>query len=208
MKTTYCIKAVLFDFDGTLTQPGAIDFNSIKTALGCPLDMPVLEFIEGMTTDQDRETAMEALQQFESKAALRSHPNDGAQQIIVWIKGQQLPMGIITRNSRYSVMTSLENFTSLGVEDFRVIITRDDHLAPKPSGDGIIWAAKQFDVEPGEVLIVGDYIFDIQAGQAAGALTALLDSGEDAKFKEAACDFRIKHLSQLQSIIQAGRETL
>jgi len=30
------IKGVLFDFDGTLTIPGAIDFFDIKDSLGCP----------------------------------------------------------------------------------------------------------------------------------------------------------------------------
>ena len=39
-------KAVLFDFDGTLTAPGALDFRVIKKEIGCPQDMPVLEFIE------------------------------------------------------------------------------------------------------------------------------------------------------------------
>ena len=39
------IKAVLFDFDGTLTKPGALDFPLLKKTIGCPSDIPVLEFI-------------------------------------------------------------------------------------------------------------------------------------------------------------------
>jgi hypothetical protein len=33
---------VLFDFDGTLTHPGALDFAAIKREVGCPADRFVL----------------------------------------------------------------------------------------------------------------------------------------------------------------------
>ena len=40
------MKGVLFDFDGTLTQPGAIDFLAIKREIGCPKDTAILEYID------------------------------------------------------------------------------------------------------------------------------------------------------------------
>ena len=40
------MKGVLFDFDGTLTKPGAIDFTAIKQTIECPHDMAILEFIK------------------------------------------------------------------------------------------------------------------------------------------------------------------
>ena len=40
------IKGVLFDFDGTLTLPGALDFPAIKRELNCPPDIPILEYLE------------------------------------------------------------------------------------------------------------------------------------------------------------------
>ena len=40
------IKGVLFDFDGTLTRPGALDFPAIKQELGCPADQAILEYLE------------------------------------------------------------------------------------------------------------------------------------------------------------------
>ena len=50
----YIIKGVLFDFDGTLTRPFAIDFQAIKTAIGCPPDETILEFIETLTDENRR----------------------------------------------------------------------------------------------------------------------------------------------------------
>jgi phosphoglycolate phosphatase-like HAD superfamily hydrolase len=37
------IMAVLFNFDGTLTEAGSIDFASIRKAIGCSSETPVLE---------------------------------------------------------------------------------------------------------------------------------------------------------------------
>ena len=84
------IKAVLFDFDGTLTQPGAIDFKLIKRALGCPVDQPVLEYILGMVGEEDRRLAMGRLDKFEEEAAANSQPNEGAQEMVLWLKRRSI----------------------------------------------------------------------------------------------------------------------
>lgn len=200
----YQVKAVLFDFDGTLTQPGALNFKSIKRALGCPSDQPVLEFIQSIAGAHERRKAMEKLDRFELDGAVRSRPNAGAQEIVAWVKEHNLSVGIITRNSRDSVITSLANFDMIGSDDFDVIISRDDPLDPKPSGDGILWAARQLKIKPNEMLVVGDFIFDPQAGKAAGALTALLDPDNDTRLQSTVCDFRIRNLDELKTVIRNG----
>ncbi|MBW1674385.1 MAG: HAD family hydrolase, partial [Deltaproteobacteria bacterium] len=48
------IKGILFDFDGTLTVPGAINFLEIKTLLGCPPEVPILEFIESLDNNEQQ----------------------------------------------------------------------------------------------------------------------------------------------------------
>ncbi len=195
------IKAVLFDFDGTLTAPGAIDFKLIKQTLGCPEDQPVLEYILSIDRDGERREAMRRLNQFEEAAAANSRPNAGAQEMILWLKGRTVQVGILTRNSRRSVVLAMENFSEICLDDFTVIITRDDPLPPKPSGEGVLHAAKRFGVKPWQVLMVGDYIFDPMAGTAAGAMTVLLDPTNDDRLQGVACDFRIQRLDQLPGIL-------
>ncbi len=199
----HSLKAVIFDFDGTLTLPGALDFPAIKKALGCPLDRPILEFIQTIQDSQERQAALTRLDDFETQAAATSQPNPGAQEQVRWIKQHKLAVGLITRNSRASVMRALENFDRLGPGDFDPIITRDDPLEPKPSGDGILWAARHLQIRPQEILVVGDYLFDTQAGRAAGAATVLLDANQDPRLIDAVCDFRIQSLHELTPIVHA-----
>lgn len=196
------IKAVLFDFDGTLTEPGAIDFIRVKAALNCPVDQPILEFIRAMQGAGERREAMERLNRFEEEAAAQSQPNAGAQEIVLWLKRRAIQLGILTRNSRNSVKSTLENFERIEVDDFKVIITRDDPFPPKPSGEGVLHAATCLGVKPRELLLVGDYIFDPQAGKAAGARTALLDPQDDIRLQEVDCDYRIRYLCELKTIVQ------
>ncbi len=200
----YRIRAVLFDFDGTLTRPGALDFSRIKHALNCPPDMPILEYIRSIDDPAQRRSAMQQLDQFELEGARISRPNPGAQRLVQWIKSLGLSVAVITRNSMGSVVRALDNFDRIGPEDFDLIVTRDTDVAPKPSGDGIVWAARRLGIDCSEILEVGDYLFDPQAGLAAGALTVLLDPDNDPRLTETACHFRIGRLDDLRSIIRAG----
>jgi phosphoglycolate phosphatase-like HAD superfamily hydrolase len=67
-------------------------------------------------------------------------------------------------------------------------------------------AAELLGVAPGEMLVVGDYVFDIEAGRAAGASTALLTNGSAASPMAVAADFTIATLGELYGVLglQAG----
>jgi hydrogenase expression/formation protein HypE len=199
--TPFRIKGVLFDFDGTLTRPGALDFARIREALGCPQGKPILEYIGSLESARARQAARRRLDAFELQGAVNSVPNHGAQELLAWLKGGGVAVGLLTRNSRASVLRALQNFDQIGIGDFDVLVTRDDPPAPKPSGDGVLWAGRRLRIAPPELLVVGDFIFDVQAGQAAGALTALLDPQGDVRLQNLTCDFRVAGLDQLKTII-------
>jgi hydrogenase expression/formation protein HypE len=200
-----CIRLVLFDFDGTLTRPGALDFAAIRETVGCPERMPILEYIQGIADAARRDQARDTLDRFEALGAADSHPNEGAELLVHWLKKQGLMVGIITRNTRDAVLRALRNFCGLGAADFDLILTRDDPVAPKPSGEGILFAARHLGIDTQEVLVVGDFIFDVQAGRAAGARTVLLDPGKDPRLAEVDCDYRIRRLEALRLIVPAMR---
>jgi hydrogenase expression/formation protein HypE len=201
----YTVNAVLFDFDGTLTEPGALDFRAAKQSIGCPTDQPILEFIHSMQDDARQAEANAILHAMEMEAARRSHPNGDVHGLVRFLKDRHLPIGILTRNSRESVVTALKQFSSLTIDDFDVVITRNDPVRPKPHPAGVQLAAERFQVKPQTVLVVGDFHFDIEAGRRAGALTALLDEGHTDPNGQIVCDFRVTSLSEIEKIVRCGR---
>jgi hydrogenase expression/formation protein HypE len=198
------LNAVFFDFDGTLTQPGALNFSVIKNKLGCPQELPVLEYIEGIPDLTQREKAFDLLDEFEREGAVNSMPNPGAEDLLSYIRLKGLPIGLITRNSLESVKTALKNFQSTSLSDFDIIITRDVPVLPKPSAEGVLLAARKLKIEPDTILMVGDYLFDIQAGKRAGAITVHLDIQSNFDKTHVGSDFSVSNLSDIKSIIRMG----
>jgi hydrogenase expression/formation protein HypE len=178
MERKMIIKGVLFDFDGTLTRPGALDFPAIKQQLGCPADQAILEYSETLPAVQ-RSQLMKTLEDIEDQAAEVSRPNKGAEKCLSVLKGRGILLGILTRNGLNSVKKALQKFEDVTINDFAAVITRDESL-PKPHPDGVHEAARRMGLSTKEILMVGDFRFDIIAGSAAGVRTVLLANGERA----------------------------
>ncbi len=196
----YRIEAVLFDFDGTLTRPGALDFDAIRRALGCPTNRSILEFIHALPEAGLRREAHAVLDAHEMAAAAASRPAPGAEEMLDWLARKKVPCGILTRNSRRAVERALENFGRIDPDSFALIITRDSPAAPKPSGDGVHLAAQRLGVPVDRVLVVGDYVYDIEAGRRAGALTAHVGG----RGVPEGCDAAVPDLEALRDVIRMG----
>ena len=205
------LRAVIFDFDGTLTHPGALDFAAIKREVGCPPDQFVLEWILALPEGAARDAAAATLERFELEAADASAPNEGAEELIRGLRDASLSVAVLTRNGRSAVERALRRFPTLTLADFDVVVTRDDgDLAPKPAPDGVLHAAAAMGVPPEETLVVGDFLLDMRAGRAAGAVTAYLvnhgetGDGEGAEPESADCDFVVARLPEVDQIVRLG----
>ena len=190
----------MFDFDGTLTVPGLIDFMAIKKAIHCPDNSTILEFIESLTADDERKKAFHVLEEYEDKAAKAAHPNENAEEVVSYLKKHDYKLGILTRNSILSVRMAMRCFKSIGLNDFAVILAREHVLKLKPHPEGVHLACRRFGVLPAELAVVGDYIYDIEAGQKAGALTVFLESDHTTKRPNPPADFTIQRLDELREI--------
>lgn len=195
------IKGVLFDFDGTLTLPGALDFPAIKRDLGCPEEKPILEYLRSLPSAR-REELMTILELREEEAATKSFPNKGAESCLSALREKGILLGIITRNSLKSVYTALEKFHGISPEDFTVIISREDAL-PKPHPDGVHQAAIKMGITPQELLVVGDFRFDIMAGNAAGSPTILLQTRDRPVMAagDPEPDYRVSDLEEILGLL-------
>lgn len=200
------IRGVLFDFDGTLTFPGALDFAGIKRQIGCPPEQAILEFLD--TCDAPAKTRLtQILEKNEKLAAEASRPNQGADECLAALQRKGLRVGILTRNSLSSVRTALEKFVAASLEDFAAVVTRD-MSPPKPSPDGVLRAARLMEVAVGQLLVVGDFRFDVMAGKAAGAWTVLLTNGGQSVMSpgDPQPDFTINNLSQISNILDLSAQ--
>ncbi|MCZ7664717.1 MAG: HAD family hydrolase [Thermoleophilia bacterium] len=201
--TPYRIDAVIFDFDGTLTRPGALDFEAIRRAIGCPPGEPILEFLAGLPPEARRD-GQARLDAFEAEAAAASQPNDGAEGTVHRLRAAGVRVGVISRNSLASIKRSLRNFAGLSLADFEVVVSRDTPASPKPAPDGLHLAAELLGLDISHVLMVGDHAHDMAAGAAAGALTALLVP-QGAESAGDGPDFLVRTLAEVEEIVSLGR---
>jgi HAD superfamily hydrolase (TIGR01509 family) len=163
---------------------------------------PILEYIESIPDTDQRNKAEAVLDRFETDAAALAEPNDEAEELIDYLKSRGVKLGILTRNSRSAVRRALANFSRISEEHFDAIVTRDDDVVPKPSPEGVRLAASKVGVSPGQMLVVGDFRFDIEAGGAAGCLTVFLVNGEVPSTLKSGADYEIARLADLKSIVR------
>jgi hydrogenase expression/formation protein HypE len=207
------LRAVLFDFDGTLTRPGALDFAAVKQAVGCPPDGLLLEWIETLPRGARRDDALAVLERFELAGAAASEPNADAERVVRDLRARGLRVGVLSRNGLPAVRRALARFADLDEGDFDVIVTRDDAIPPKPAADGVLYAAEAMGVSAAETLMVGDYVLDVEAGRAAGAVTVYLTNGDGpagrgaekpSRTEEPDCDFVVQSLAELDGVVGLG----
>jgi hydrogenase expression/formation protein HypE len=194
------VKGILFDFDGTLTRPGALDFPAIKRELGCPPDQPILEYIATQPAYR-RPGLMKILEEREDLAAENSIPNRGTEKCLSALKDKGLILGILTRNSLRSVEKSFKRFKNVSIHDFAAVVTREVSL-PKPHPDGVLEAARQMGLNASELLVVGDFRFDVMAGKAAGAGTVLLTDGNSVMAPgDPEPDYTVTHIKDILDLL-------
>jgi len=185
--------AVIFDFDGTLTEH-YLDFDAIRRDIGLGPG-PILETVDRLDADA-RDRANEILHVHEQDAASNVALRTGALEVLARLKAKRWPVAILTRNTKTTLETAMSRF-GLVVD---ATVTRDD-AAIKPAPDGVYALCKQLGVPPQKSWMVGDYLFDIQAGRAAGAKTVLLvEDGQPPDYVDQA-DFTIGSLTDLYPIL-------
>lgn len=188
---------VVFDLDGTITKNN-LDFGAIRREIGMDSPEPILEYMEKVSPDE--KARIDAiLDAHEGHAAATAELNDGAKETLCFIAERGLRTALLTRNSRESARVVMERY---GLH-FDVVVARED-AEPKPSPQPVLFIAEQLGLPPGELLMVGDYKFDIMSGQAAGSKTALLlvrPMPDDVT-----PDYVIESLHELTSILDGNVE--
>jgi HAD superfamily hydrolase (TIGR01549 family) len=189
------IKAVIFDLDGTITQP-FFDFDAIRKEMGYPVDAgPILELMEKMTREK-REEAERILQEYEEKAVAESTLNPGAKETLAELRRRKIPIGILTRNKKENAFAVAEKH---GLK-FDAVVGREEGPV-KPDAFGVLYLCDKFGIKSQESLVVGDYLFDLLCARAAGAIPVLLKNHHKADEFAKHADFVIENIAGLLQII-------
>jgi len=186
------LRCVIFDLDNTLVD-SPLDFAAIKAEIGA--DAPILEHRETVGPEEQRRID-EILDRHETHAAARSDLFEGAVELLAFLEKRNVRTALLTRNSRKSVNTILKRHGLC----FDSVVSRED-AAPKPSPEPVLLICEKLGVKPSETLVVGDFLFDIQSGQAAGAMTMLMDGPHRHRF-DVRADYEAASLAEALRIVR------
>ena len=91
---------------------------------------------------------------------------------------------------------------------FSVILGGDSVERRKPEPDALLKAMELCRAEPGETVMIGDSLTDIEAGKAANTITCAILGGfrPDEELLSSGCDFLIKNLKQLTDYFEPKRK--
>jgi len=185
------LRCVIFDLDHTLVNSD-LDFALIKREIGT--EMPILEY-RATVGPEEQARVDRILDKHEERAAATCELLPGARELLDFLERRGVSRALLTRNSRKTIATLNRR---LGLR-FDAVVTRED-AEPKPSPQPVLLICRRLGVAPAETLMVGDYLYDMQAGERAGTMTLLVHSPHRDKF-EFTPDFEVSGLVEATQII-------
>jgi len=166
----------VFDLDGTLTC-AVHDFAAIRKALDIPPEADILHHLAALPKNQAA-SKRKWLLEHERTLALAARTTPGALELVRELQRRGCQLGILTRNSRELALLSLQAIGLAGCFAATDVIGRDE-LPPKPDPAGLLHLAAQWQVSPQDLVMVGDYRFDLECAKAAGSLAILVGLPEN-----------------------------
>jgi phosphoglycolate phosphatase len=210
------VKAVLFDFDGTLAHLN-IDFAAMTRRVRVLMresglnhrvlrERYVLEQIQeaavylGDAWEDFRKHAMIALREVEMEAAMRGKLLPGVPTALKAIHDKGIKIAVLTRNCREAVLAvapELETYCD-------AFVPRDDAPQVKPHPGHLRICLGSLNVDSRRSLMVGDHVIDIHSGQALGMRTVGVLTGNTSQeaFEEAGADLILEHVTQLADLLR------
>jgi HAD superfamily hydrolase (TIGR01509 family) len=187
------IKAVIFDWDGTLadTKRAVIQsFQKVLSKAGCRVND---EFIERRMGIGTKKTIIEAFKECHvifdvltleklAKEKIRIQAEltddvklfDGVTEFLDALKGR-IKIGLATMSSRKVVKKLLPEKRIN--KYFDVVVTADDIVKSKPDPEIFLVSALKLGVKPGDCIVVEDSVFGVKSAKAAGMKCIAVSSG-------------------------------
>jgi len=219
MPTLHSIKAIIFDFDGTLAVLN-IDFSSMRKRIfdlvrrygikeEAVQEKYLLEIIDEVyqilwkknpsAAETFYQESHDILHEVEMKAAEKGRLIPGAERTLKRLRGKGIKVGIITRNCEDAVRKVFPD-----INDFcDVFVSRNSVKKVKPHPDHLTHVMKSLKISGEEAVMVGDHMIDIQAGKRVGMKTMGVLTGRTKKeaFEKAGANYVLTSVSEIYKIV-------
>lgn len=190
----------VFDLDGTLTLP-VHDFGFIRRELAIPDGEDILGHLATLPPDE-ADRSHQRLDSIERELAAQSVASAGTEELLAYLHGRGARLGIVTRNSRAVAKVTLEAIGVLQYFGPNWILGRTE-TPPKPDPAGILHLQQQWQAQSDELVMVGDYLYDLQAGRSAGALTVHVSRPDGLRWPDQS-DIMVETLAELVEMIETS----
>jgi 2-phosphoglycolate phosphatase len=209
------VKAVLFDFDGTLADSYdgiAASVNHVRASHGLPpLSTPEVRrhvgrgvaYLLAHTVAVGDPQRNDALYRDHHPSVMKTGTRlmDGAADALAVLHGRGLRLAVC---SNKPVRFTRELLEALGIASlFEAVLGPEDVAQPKPAPDMLLAGLRRLGVGAGEALYVGDMTVDIATARAAGVPVWVVPTGSDeaATLRAAAPDRLLASLAELPALL-------
>jgi len=209
------VKAVVFDFDGTLAILN-IDFSFMRARVFALMrcygikeeavqENYLLEVIDEVyhilwqRSPSGAETFYQEshhiLHEVEMRAAEKGRLIPGAEATLKSLRRKGIKVGIITRNCEDAVRKVFPDVNDL----CDVFVSRNSVKRVKPHPDHLTHVMDLLKISGEEAVMVGDHMIDIQAGKRVGMKTVGVLTGRTKKeeFEKAGADYVLKEATEI-----------
>jgi HAD superfamily hydrolase (TIGR01509 family) len=134
----------------------------------------------------------------------RLHPLPAARALLNWCRDAGLTVGLASSGGERDLWAMMD---VLDHPDFDVIVTGDDVATTKPAPDLLTTTIERAGLDPEDVLVVGDAVWDMEAATQIGAVPiGVATGGTSAPELEAAgAELTYQDLTALLDALQAAR---
>jgi len=184
------IKAVIFDFDGTLVDSEQLHIDvlrkAIKTKVNVDIKPEEIGKLAGMTyldkirillkdiEYDENEVLKQAREYFFNSFKSKMKLQKGVKKVLKTISKMNFKIGLYSPNPKYVLEETLKKFGIRGY--FQTIVAVEDVTRPKPHPEGYLLAAERLNVKPEECLVFEDTPTGYQSAKSAGMKVTVLDN--------------------------------
>eukprot|EP00033_Pygsuia_biforma_P001320 GCRY01001495.1.p1 GENE.GCRY01001495.1~~GCRY01001495.1.p1 ORF type:complete len:223 (-),score=31.00 GCRY01001495.1:93-761(-) len=198
------LKGIVFDMDGTLTAPNQINFQEMRLRAGVPPFGDILQHVREMPPEKQAH-ALAMIEEVEKEGliGMKLMP-DLFPTLEVLHDKMGLKLALLTRNSDKSVQVLKDHGRLL--DYFSIILTRS-FVPTKPHPAPLQHICESWQVEPEEILMVGDMPDDVACGNSAGAISVLIrfadHNGPPLEKFPTPPSFQVSTLTELVDLVQS-----